>query len=254
MIDVFRWNFDNSISILPLGDIHIEHDCDIKKLEKDVDEIKENGYYTTLIGDIFDVGFLNNVKDLKQHKDLNEAMKMVKDVLSPIKDRILGMVDGNHDIRVSKAIGFDIVRELADDLDIRYSSGQAVLDLRVGKRGNTSRVGRYAYSIALVHGWGGGRTMGAKANKITQFADIWEGIDLFVMGHVHSPMSIPSARFAFDARTGTFRTREVRSIVLGAYQGYTLYAEQIALKPAPSLRYIVKLFDDEKKIEITERS
>ena len=253
-MDIFHRSFEQEITVCPLGDIHIEHDCDIKRLEKDLEEIEKNGYYTLLIGDIFDVGFLNNIKDLKAHGDLNTAMEATKRLLNPIKDRILGMVDGNHDIRVSKAIGFDIIRELASDLNIPYSSGQAILDLHIGNRGKNKRVGRYAYSIALIHGWGGGRTAGAKANKITQFADMWEGIDLFVMGHVHSPMSMPSARYIFDSRTGSFRMREIRSIVLGAYQNYTLYAEQIALKPSPTLKYLIKLASNEKNIEITERS
>jgi DNA repair exonuclease SbcCD nuclease subunit len=179
-------------------------------------------------------------------------MRSLKFLLNPIKDRILCVVEGNHDRRISKATGFDIVEELTDDLNIPYARGQAILDLRIGQRNSNPRSGKYAYSIAISHGYGGGRTYGAKANKITHWADTWEGIDLFILGHVHSPMSIPKARYKFDRRTGSVSVAQVRSVILSAYQEQALYSVQGLYPPSSKLNYLIRLHGNEKKITITE--
>jgi len=253
-IQVFTKSFERGIFFMPLGDIHFDAFCDTTRLEKDIQEIKENGYYTALIGDLFDVGFFNHVRDLEEReRTLNDAMRSLKSLLTPIKDRILCVVEGNHDRRISKATGFDILEELTDDLGIPYARGQAILDLRVGQRGYTRRDGKYSYVIALSHGYGGGRTHGAKANKITHWIDTWEGIDLFVLGHVHTPMSIPTARYIFDHRTGKVNVREIRSIILTAYQERALYSVQGLYPPSARLNYLVHLRGDKKQITITEK-
>ena len=238
---------------MPLGDIHFDAHCNVKRLEKDIQTIKENGFYTVLIGDLFDVGFFNQIRSLEEKEQtLNDAMRSLKALLNPIRDRILCVVEGNHDRRISKATGFDVLEELADDLNISYVRGQAILDLRVGQRSNNSRAGKFAYPIALSHGYGGGRTMGAKANKITHWIDTWEGIDLFVLGHVHSPMSIPKAKYNFDRRTGSIGMTQIRAIILSAYQERALYSVQGLYPPSSKLNYLVHLHGNEKKITITE--
>ncbi len=255
-IEVFKKSFNEGLFILPLGDIHFDADCNVERLLKDVEYIQKNGFYTLLIGDLFDVGFFNQVRTMEEKEQtLNSAMRSLKEIFTPIKDKILCVVEGNHDRRISKATGFDIVEEFTDDLGIPYARGQAVLDLRIGQRDPSNpRVGKYEYSVAISHGYGGGRTYGAKANKITHWADTWEGIDLFVIGHVHSPMSIPKARYVFDRRTGSVKISEIRSVVLGAYQEEALYAVQSLYPPSARINYLVYLSGNEKKITISEVS
>lgn len=255
-IEVFKRSFDNGIFLYPLGDIHFDADCNVDRLKKDVSHIQENGFYTILIGDLFDVGFFNQIRTMQEREEtLNSAMRKLKQIFTPIKDKILCVVEGNHDRRISKATGFDIVEEFTDDLSIPYARGQAVLDLRIGQRDPLNpRVGKFEYSIALTHGYGGGKSYGAKANKITSWADTWEGIDLFLIGHVHSPMSIPKARYVFDRRTGSIGVNEIRSVVLGAYQEEALYAMQNLYPPTAKLNYLIHLSGSEKKITISEVS
>ena len=251
-IEVFKKSFDEGLFLMPLGDIHFDYSCDVKRLEKDIQTIQENGFYTVLIGDLFDVGFFNQIRSLEEKtQTLNDAMRSLKRMLEPIKERILCVVEGNHDRRISKATGFDIVEELADDLSIPYARGQAILDLRVGQR-RSPRAGKYEYAIALSHGYGGGRTYGAKANKIVHWVETWEGIDLFILGHVHSPMSVPQARYKFDHRTGSVKTTQIRTVILSAYQERALYAVQGLYPPSSSLNYLIRLADDKKQITITE--
>ncbi len=254
-IKVFTREFPSNITLLPLGDLHIDQNCDVEWLEHQVKEIRSNGYYTLLVGDLFDVGFFNQVRVMQEKEQtLNDGMRILKGLLNPIKDRILVMVEGNHDRRIAKATGFDILEEFSDDLGIPYSRGQAVLNLRVGQRQSNPRAGKYSYALNVTHGWGGGRTRGAKANKISQWLEGWEGIDLFIMGHVHAPMSLPSARYAFDSRTRTIRRIHIRSIILSAFQKGTLYAAQAGYPPSSRVDYLIKLSSTQKKIEITERT
>jgi len=252
-IGVFKKSFDEGLFILPLGDIHFDADCNVERLIKDVEYIRENDFYTLLIGDLFDVGFFNQIRSLEEKEQtLNSSMRQIKGILSTVKDKILCVVEGNHDRRISKATGFDILEELTDDLDIPYARGQAILDLRIGQRQANPRAGKYEYSIALSHGYGGGRTYGAKANKISHWVDTWEGIDLFILGHVHSPMSIPKARYKFDRRTGSVKTTQIRTLILSAYQEQALYAVQGLYPPSSKLNYLIRLHGDKKQITITE--
>lgn len=252
-IEVFRYSFDSDVIIAPLGDIHFDADCDIDRLEADIERIRKNGYKTILIGDLFDVGFFNQIRAMQERKiTLNEALNSLKELFFPIRSQILCVLEGNHDRRIAKTTGFDILEEFAYDLGIPYARGQAVIDICLGMRSNTLRDGRYAYSILATHGWSGGRTSGSKANKISEWSSTWEGIDLFIMGHVHQPMSIPNARYVFDSRTGTLKIKEIRALILGAYQKDALYAVQRAYAPSPQVNYLVKLFANDKRMEISE--
>ena len=56
----------------------------------------------------------NELKALKEH------LSNITEELKPIKDKILGCIDGNHEDRIERAVGDSPVHELSYRLNIEY--------------------------------------------------------------------------------------------------------------------------------------
>ena len=247
------------IHLLPLGDLHWDSRYSNHSLiERKIQEIKENNYLTLLIGDTFDKLFFNWLLKEQQGDDLNVALVTVANLFKPIKENILLIMDGNHERGMEKKTGFNMAEALANVLEIPFIRGIGVLHLRVGKyRKNQtsksfSRMNSYVGLVA--HGYGGGRTKGAKANKAAALGDVMENCDFSIMGHVHDPNLIPNSRLVYDPQRKTVYAREIRNVILSAFQNYSNYAQESFMRPSPQLEYLMRFDGTYKGIEILERS
>lgn len=181
-------------SIFFLGDIHEGNaNSQTKAVRKAVQMIKENGGYWVGMGDYIDcivnsqdprfdpveISEKYKIRDLKNLP--KKQMDTVIDMLSPIKDRCLGLVVGNHEEAYIKRHSFDVYDYLARELDapkVGYV-GDIILSLK-HKGYNLMRI-----SIALNHGdGGGGFREGYIINKVHDVFR-WRNADLFIMGHLH---------------------------------------------------------------------
>jgi len=244
------------IHLLPLGDLHWDSRYSNHSLiERKIQEIRDNNYLTLLIGDTFDKLFFNWLLKEQQGDDLNVALVTVANLFKPIRDNILLIMDGNHERGMEKKTGFNMAEALANILEIPFVRGLGVLHLRVGRFKNSKKENHMNSYVGLIaHGYGGGRTKGAKANKAAALGDMMENCDFSIMGHVHDPNLIPSSRLVYDPRIKIVYSREIRNVILSSFQNYSNYAQESFMRPSPQLEYLMRFDGMYKNIEILERS
>lgn len=247
---------EKEIHLLPLGDLHWDSRYSNHSLiERKIQEIKENNYLTLLIGDTFDKLFFLWLLKEQQGDDLNVALVTVANLFKPIRDNILLIMDGNHEKGMEKKTGFNMAEALANILEVPFVRGLGVLHLRVGRFKNSKKENHMNSYVGLIaHGYGGGRTKGAKANKAAALGDMMENCDFSIMGHVHDPSLISNSRLVYNAQRKVVYLREVRNVILSSFQQYSSYAQESFMRPSPQLEYLMKFDGTDKNIEILERS
>lgn len=212
VIQVILPNTLEEIEIVPIADVHIgDPNSDIKMFKEMVQYVLENpNRYVILNGDLMDMALTMSVSD-SYGAVLSPARQVEKvaEILKPIKDRILAIGQGNHEFRTYKYTGIDVTHYLASILGItdRYSDNSFMLFLKVGQsqtaRPYQSKPKQQVYSIFVQHGAGGGRKIGGKANRLSDSDDIIADADLYIMGHVHTPMAFPTSTFVTDTQNMT---------------------------------------------------
>ena len=102
-----------NIKLLALSDFHIGDSlCNLKLIKEVLEEVKNSdNTFVILNGDLVNNGVKNSVSNVYDEK-LTPMEQIVKlcDLLEPIKDRILVIHQGNHELRSYKEDGIDIIR------------------------------------------------------------------------------------------------------------------------------------------------
>lgn len=193
----------NVFSIHPLGDLHIgARGCAERHLRKRVGEIAQDPKaYAIGGGDWLDAILPNDSKRFdfdclpdwmfegeaetvrERMKDvLTQQRKRLKQILSPIpSERWLGAIEGNHEFAISKYHNRSVHHGLCADMGIEHLTDQALVRLRFQWDNRAITLILY-----IRHGYGGGRTRGAEANKVGKMIDEWEIADIAFTGHTHT--------------------------------------------------------------------
>jgi hypothetical protein len=251
-------DFLNEILFIPLGDIHLgSKQVDTQKLYRDIETIKKENAYTFLMGDIFDVATLQSTTNPhSQAMNLNEAMKTAFDLFKPIKDKILGAISGNHEERLEKYAGFNPLESFCDSLEIPYAGYSAVIRFKLGeykrKSGLISPLTEYIFFAH--HSTGGGNTIGGKINRAEKLSFIFEGADVYLIGHNHLVGSAEREVF-YLSRSGNgkarIKSKKIYYLDCGSYLKYTgSYAEMQMLPPSTTGAPKIKLNGSKKDLQI----
>lgn len=234
-----------SVVILPISDAHIgDPRADIKLLKERIAYIASNeNAYTILCGDIFNNAVRTGVSDIYgEIASPMDAIREAVELFAPIKDKILGITDGNHEQRTYKNDGLRIGAFVAGELGLsgKYSPDALLLFLRFGELKNgkhetngSGNLRRICYTIYATHGDGGGRKEGAKAIRLADMAAIVDA-DIYIHAHTHLPMIMKQGFNRVDARNSTVARVEKLFVNTGAMLNYGGYAEIKGYK-APSL-------------------
>lgn len=189
-----------------MGDLHATAmHADLEMIRSAVGWLgEEENRYAVVPGDIFDTAIKGSVS-----LDLSEIGMSSKDgrhllarMLEPVKHRILVILSGNHDDRLTRDAGSDEVDALACHLGIgdRYfPEGEAFIRLKVGKLKHDPRQS-VLYNLYMTHGDAGGRLPGGKANSLLALRNIVHNADVYLNGHGHTPMVLPEVAWAFSPK------------------------------------------------------
>lgn len=236
----------SNIDICIFADEHIgDPHCDMSYLKERIKyvETHENAY-AILDGDLIDNATKTSVSDTYSQKyNPQESMDLLVELFRPIKNKILCITQGNHEVRTYKKEGIDITKCIADRLGLsnRYDPVAVLLFLRFGtnNRGRKKR-----YTIYVTHGSGGGRKEGAKAIRLADLACICDA-DIYIHAHTHLPF-IMKEDFARVCESNSSISIVSKLFVNSSSNlDYGGYGEALGCKPSSKKKPIIHLTEIE---------
>jgi len=227
-----------------LGDVHLGSAvCDEDELARWIYRIYyDHDALVFLMGDLCEYITVkdwrwreNNVAEWVNREDVGHSeIEYAKQKLAPIAPKIVGAIQGNHELKLETEFDQAVHSRLCNDLGIRNLGYMALVRLHfkhdVGKTGS-----HFAkLDLILHHGWGGGRTDGADINKLDDLLRDYD-CDIAIAGHTHkywAPKSVQyklnhqdvfEPRLRLKGRSGTF----LKTVGIGKQN----YAELQAMRP-----------------------
>ena len=254
--------FDDTIRIIPVGDVHlgaIEHDQ--KAWEDFLLRIRAaDDTYVILLGDLLNnntrsaVGnpFDEILRPMEQKKIMTEYLKPLAD-----GDKILAMVNGNHEYRTAKESDQDLSYDIACRLGIEnlYRPNMAFIKISLGRRGKSDdKQPNVSYHIACVHGNAGGALSGGVVNRNERSAGIIENCDCFLVGHSHKGMLTRPSKIVIDTHNNAVVLKSYLVASAESWMTYGGYAARKQLVPAEHGNpFVLTLINSKtsKRIEVT---
>lgn len=223
----------NDIKLYVLSDLHIgDPNCNIKALEETIKFIKNTpNMYVVCLGDILNTALTMSKSDIySEVMNVSEAQQYAVNLLYPIKDRILGMVTGNHESRVWREVGVDLSLWLAEKLGIqdKYRLGGIALSIDFGK---AQKGRKFKLNIFGQHGSRGGRKLGGSLNALEDMDSIVSNADIYLMGHTHQNIQGGRTIFQFNDR-GNIEKQYKYYFNVPSFLKYGGYAYDKGYKPS----------------------
>ena len=192
---------ENNLKLYVLSDVHLgDAHCNIGLLKTIIKNIQETpNMYCVLLGDILNTALKNSKSDIySETMNVATAQKMAYDLLCPIKDKIIGIVPGNHENRVWRETGVNISLWLADKLGItdKYRNEAITLSIKFGSDidGNP-----FCINIFGQHGaYGTGRKIGTSLSAIEDMDGIVNNADCYIRAHTHQQVNGSRVVYAFN--------------------------------------------------------
>lgn len=221
------------IYIIPISDIHIgDPRCNLEKLHRYLDWIEENNAYIILNGDLMTADIKNSVGNVYE-AELNpqEQLDSLVKIFKPFSDRILGITSGNHEQRIYKETGIDVIKVFADSIgrEAYYHPDAVDIFVRFGKNSHGKPV---TYHIFMTHGWAGGRKTGSKMNAIEEVPNIFPLADCYVVSHTHTQAVTTNIVYYPDDRNKGYIELKRLFVSSGSFLGYGGYVMRKALPVA----------------------
>jgi predicted phosphodiesterase len=235
--EMVKHSLNEPIVIFPISDVHygaLEH-CskewfDFCKLVEQTPNA-----YIILGGDLVNnnvrtCGFINPYDELVRPRE--QKHKMVE-FLTPIKDKILCAVSGNHEARSLRDDDIDITYDIMAKLDIEdlYRPSMAFMKVSLGHRKNDNTPIQ-SYTFAVTHGAGGGIYTGATVNRNERFGNVIEGLDCLIVGHTHKGTVSKPSKIVIDRKNDKVSMSHYTVISMVSWLNYGGYAMQKMLLPA----------------------
>lgn len=235
-----------SVEILGFGDFHIgATDFDVNRLFE-IPRLFPNAYLI-LVGDYLDFALktsIGNVYEATTQPD--QQIAILDQFVMQFKDRILGGVSGNHDYRLKKTTGIDIVKWIFDKYNVPYFDTAMIIDINLkGKASSSLR--RLNYAIAVHHGVSGGRFPERSARQSRYFMDFISDVDVYISGHTHQSNMLPMRINRYDRHNKTISPITVHSVTVPSLVPEEKYAQRKMLQPTPLVYNIIRLKNGHKK-------
>ena len=110
--------------------------------------------------------------------------RQFKLLVTPIKDKCLGLIEGNHEAGLRKHHNLDHHGFICNDLGVEDLTSESLFRIRFSKLSQGKDQTRIV-KLFICHGHGGGRTAGAEPNHLFRLAAQWRA-DIILRGHSHT--------------------------------------------------------------------
>lgn len=248
----------HDITIIPISDVHLgSPECMEQKFISFIDTVaKTPNVYLILGGDLIDNGTRSSVSDIfKATMSPSQQKKEMANILTPVKDRILCFVPGNHERRSGKDVDDDPVYDIAAKLDLEdlYRENIAFIKIQMGEDRESKCTGekRPTYVIAVTHGAGGGIYTGAAVNRNERFGYSVDGLDALIVGHVHKPFTTQPGKIQIDPRNNKISIKPFKVISSTSWLNWGGYAARAMMLPTTHCLHTLTLKGDHKEIVVT---
>jgi len=186
----FNKKFDaKQFTLYPIGDWHLgSRQCDFNFVTKVIGIIKDDpdGYWVGM-GDFMENAIAGSKSDMyKQLLPPREQMDTIVDILTPIREKGLFLLAGNHEQRTTRVVGLNPEEYIATRLGVPFGgfSCLSVFDLLQAHAPRT-------FTCYFHHNYGGGTTFGGKINRAERLRRITPTADAIFSGHFHVTSRIP---------------------------------------------------------------
>lgn len=224
------------VNIYPLADLHIGSKFFKRKiLELHLNTIKNdpNGLLI-LNGDLVNNSIKTSIGDIyEETMNPEEQIDLLVELFEPLKDKIIGVIGGNHEVRTYKQTGISILKNFCYRLGLIdvYSNVSNLTFLSFGKSRDRDNV-KNTFTIYNSHGRGGGKMIGSKANRVHNLSSIVPNADLYIHSHTHAPITFKDSYVSADSRNKGFSIQDRLFVNTNAYEGFGGYGEVIGLSPS----------------------
>jgi predicted phosphodiesterase len=204
---------EKKLWFVPLGDVHLGHPtCDVQKFVDTVKFIKDSGYKVVLMGDLLECANKSSVGAgwVEQTKSPQEQLDAIADILNPIKEQIIVLLTGNHELRAWKDTGVDLSSVLARYLDVPYGGYACFIYFRVGSQN---------YVCYAQHGSTGGMYTHTKLMAAKRTATHTEA-DLYLYGHTHSLIADSEEKRYYDKKSKSVKIKKQYTVLTGGFLSY----------------------------------
>jgi len=187
-----------------------------------------------------------------------KCMEEVRDFLLPIKDKCVGILQGNHERQYERHLQQQFLTDwLCVELGARNLGYSAIFDLlfrrnSTGKTmASTTRIRVFAH-----HGAGFAQTPGGKLNKLIQAMHIARHADLVLLAHVHDETAKRLVSLDCDEKCGKIVEHTQLGVITGSYlKTYSdetvTYAEQRLYSPVPLGAAVVEITPCQRQMAVT---
>ena len=232
--------------IFAKGDEQLGHvTCDEPRVIKDIDWIEKNPQCLVfLLGDCIDAATKTSPSSIRENnRSPLQQIEAYVDMHKRIANRVIGLVGGNHERRIDKALdeGGGAVRLLAKGLSadthkVPYSSGLLMID--VHWRG-------FVWTFTLFHGAGAAATPGSKIQRMQRNMLLTDSL-ITLSGHLHEEAKT-SRRYERRMPDGTINIVKTVALQCGTYMKYVgSYGEIGGMGPVGPDMIVIELFPDGK--------
>jgi predicted phosphodiesterase len=158
-------------------------------------------------------------------------VERIAKIAEPIRNRVIGAVEGNHEAVFSRRNNWDVHRALCSKVGCRALGYSALFTLRFEEKGKPKH--SRELRVFATHGAGGAATAGGKLRRLERHM---ESVDaaLVLVGHMHAQLELTRTTLAEgDARID--QRRQV-GVICGTYlrgysQGVSGYSERKGYPP-----------------------
>lgn len=217
--------------LYPIGDIHAGTlHCAEHEIKKKVKEIQDDPHAIWIgMGDYAECILPNDkrwdvdvcAKWVERSNIAESQRQWLKELLSPIKDKCVGLLEGNHESSIRRYNYQDIHLDLCRDLEVRPLGFTCYVRFVFCRRLETH--GANTFIGAFQHGSGAAQTEGGQIMRLKKFMDSFDA-DIYGLGHIHSikTNTIPQLRLSENLKikqrlkvgavTGSWRTTYTQGI------------------------------------------
>jgi predicted MPP superfamily phosphohydrolase len=225
-----------AVYIIPLSDLHIGSDFDEDKFLGYRQWILDRpNAFCVINGDVLDMATKNSIGGQYETIRPREQRQLAVKYLEPLAKagKILAYLDGNHEARASKDTDEYAGETICTMMGIPsvYDSDGIFLFLSVGHDRKKGEKNRNVYTMFLLHGYAGGRRVGARANALEDMSKIVMA-DVYLSAHTHQKLVFSKRLIVPDARSKTIKYKKQMYVSTGSFLEYSGYAVRKGYSPA----------------------